>query len=184
MRTRLLKEEFGDRLELTWRSFLLRPKPETRPLESFRKYTKSWLKVASDEPSGEFQLWQTEEGPPSHSIPPHLAAKAAAEVGGETAFEAIHEALLVAYFKDNRDITSEANLRSIWNDVGLGEADFEKTRNPDFLKQVIDEHNEAINFGATGAPAFRMAHQDIAVTGAHPMPTLSRWVNRMLAEDL
>lgn len=175
----MLKEEFGDRLELEWRSFLLRPRPEPRTLEQFRKYTQSWLKVASDKPSGDFQPWSTGEGPPSHSIPPHLVAKAAAELGDD-AFHVIHDALLAAYFKDNRDITAEATLRAIWNEVGLPADEFERSQKPEFHQQVIDEHNEAIASGATGAPAFRMSHHDVAIVGAHPVETLARWINRVL----
>lgn len=179
---RILKEEFGDRLDLKWRSFLLRPEPQERSLESFRKYTQSWLRVASDEPSGDFQPWQTDEGPPSYSIPPHLVAKAAAEVG-EDAFQAIHDALLHAYFKQNRDITATPTLTAIWLEAGLEEKDFARAQNPDFVNQVIEEHNEAISFGASGAPAFRMAHHTAAITGAHPVETLRRWVNQVLAGE-
>ncbi len=184
MRVRLLKEEFGNRLTLEWRSFLLRPEPEPgRSLEKFRQYTQSWLRVAADEPSGNFQTWASDEGPPSHSIPPHLVAKGAAEIS-EEAFHAIHDALLKAYFTDNRDISSEATLRAIWAECGLDEAEFERCRNPDLLNRIIEEHNEAITVGATGAPAFRMAHHDIAITGAHPVETLSRWIQRVLDDKV
>lgn len=180
MRVRLLQQEFGNRLTLEWRSFLLRPEPEAgRSLEKFRQYTQSWLRVSADEPSGEFRPWATDEGPPSHSIPPHLIAKGAARIGDD-AFTAVHDALLKAYFQDNRDITSEATLRSIWKDCGLADDAFEECRNPELLNRVIEEHNEAITAGATGAPAFRMSHHDIAITGAHPVETLSRWIQRVL----
>lgn len=181
MRVRLLKQEFGDRLELEWRSFLLRPEPEPRTLEKFRAYTRSWQRVAEDEPSGEFRVWSTDEGPPSHSVPPHLIAKGAAELG-EEAFDAVHGALLRAYFTDNRDISAEPTLRAIWSEAGLPDDEFERCRNPELLNRIIEEHNEAISVGASGAPAFRMSHHDVAITGAHPVPTLSRWINRVLDE--
>ena len=183
MRTRILKQEFGDRLELEWRSFLLRPHAESRPLEKFRKYTQSWLRVAEDHPAGNFRPWSTDENPPSHSIPPHLVAKAAAELGSE-AFEAIHEALLKAYFVENRDVSNETTLHAIWEACELDPVQFERSRKPEILKAVIDEYNEAMKYGASGAPAFRMSHHDAAIVGAHPVETLRRWINRVLDDDI
>lgn len=179
---RMLKEEFGDALQLEWRSFLLRPEPSDRSLDDFRRYTRSWLRVASDEPSGEFRVWSTDNGPPSHSVPPHLVAKAAASLG-EDAFARVHEALLTAYFTDNRDITDGATLRAIWDECGLPEAEFERIRTPEFAQRIIEEHNEAIECGATGVPAFRTADNDTAVTGAHPIELYRRWFNRILGRE-
>ena len=184
MRVELLKEEFGDQLNLDWRSFLLRPEPgESRDLEKFKKYTKNWLKISEDKPSGEFSEWQSDALPPTHSIPPHLVSKAAAELGGE-AFNNIHDALLKAYFADNRDISSEATLRSIWVECGLDADEFDRSKNPRHLKATIDEHNEALNCGANGAPAFRLSHINAAIVGAHPVATLSRWVKRSISGEI
>jgi predicted DsbA family dithiol-disulfide isomerase len=183
VRVQILKEEFGDRLELDWRSFLLRPHAEDRNLDKFRRYTQSWLKVAADQPAGTFNPWSTDENPPSHSIPPHLVAKAALALG-EDAFHEIHEALLKAYFVDNRDVSNEALLQSIWESSGLEASEFERSRHPEILKKVIDEHNEALTCGASGAPAFRMATQEIALVGALPVEALRRWINRVLDEEV
>lgn len=184
MRVELLKEEFGDQLNIDWRSFLLRPQPEgSRDLEKFKNYTKNWLKIAEDQPSGEFRQWQSDNSPPSHSIPPHLVAKAAAELGGN-AFHSIHDALLKAYFTDNRDISSETTLRSIWDECGLDAGEFDRSSNPEHLKATIDQHNEALSCGANGAPAFRLGHIDAAIVGAHPVATLSRWIKRSLDGEI
>lgn len=184
MRVDLLKEEFGDQLKLDWRSFLLRPHPDiSRDLGKFKNYTKNWLKIAEDKPSGEFREWQSEAGPPSHSIPPHLVAKAAAELSTE-AFDSIHDALLKAYFSDNRDISSEKTLRSIWDECGLDASEFDRSNNPELLKSTIDQHNEALNCGANGAPAFRLSHNNAAIVGAHPVATLSRWIKRAIQGEI
>lgn len=178
----MLQREFGAALQIEWRSFLLRPEPHERSLEEFRTYTRSWLRVASDAPSGEFRPWSTEAGPPSHSIPPHLVAKAAASLGDE-AFDRIHLALLKGYFTDNRDITAEGTLRAIWSETGLPPAEFERSKEDALLQQVLAEHNEAIECGATGAPAFRTADNDVAITGAHPVELFRNWFNRKLARE-
>ena len=105
VRLRRIGEEFGDRVQFEWRSFLLRPEPDPRrTLEKFRAYTQSWQRVAAEPDAPPFRVWQSDAGPPSHSIPPHLVAKAAATVGPD-AFHRMHDRLMQAYFTENRDIT-------------------------------------------------------------------------------
>ena len=75
-----IEREFAGRVELEWRSYLLRPEPRRDDptgvaLEKFRVYTQSWMRPAAESDSGEFRVWQTDEGPPTHSIPAHRVAK-------------------------------------------------------------------------------------------------------------
>ena len=55
VRLRRLEAEYEGRVELRFKSFLLRPKPRSEPetaahaaqaLEKFRQYTKGWEKIA------------------------------------------------------------------------------------------------------------------------------------------
>ena len=85
-----LERAMEGRVEIEWRSFLLRPHPRSdRSLEEFRAYTRSWLRPAQDGDGGTFRVWSTDAGPPSHSVPPHLLAKAAGELGPQ-AFGDVH----------------------------------------------------------------------------------------------
>ena len=180
MRLRELQVEFGDALELRWKSFLLRPYPEPgRDLEKFRRYTESWRRAAAEEPAARFQVWASDEGPPSHSVPAHLAAKAAAALGPE-AFARIHEALLRAYFEQNRDISSQGTLAALWREAGLPEAELKRSEDPALLRQVLTEHDEALELGVGGVPAVRMAGSDVAITGAQPTEAYRRWIRRNL----
>jgi predicted DsbA family dithiol-disulfide isomerase len=175
-----LREEFGSALEVEWKSFLLRPRGEPgRSLDKFRAYTRAWMKAAAQEDSGEFNVWSSDEGPPANSFPPHLLAKAAASLG-EDAFAAIHARLWPAYFRDSRDITTPQNLLDIWRDAGLPDAEFTRVDDPELAKRVIDEHNEAVQMGASGVPAFRMADNEAVITGAHPLDLFRRWIGRAL----
>lgn len=184
MRLRRLQEEFGKRLQIEWRSFLLRPRPDpSRTLEKFRAYTQSWMRPAADEDAGTFQVWQSNEGPPSHSIPPHLAAKAAARLG-EEAFQRMHDRLLHAYFAENRDITNEGTLRALWHELELPEAAFAALADPALLRDVLAQHNEAVEAGATGVPSVRMEGRDGIILGAHPLEMYRRWVQRALDGQL
>jgi predicted DsbA family dithiol-disulfide isomerase len=183
VRLRRVEEELAGAVAVEWRSFLLRPQPDPRrTLEKFRAYTQSWLRAAADPDGGTFTVWQTDAGPPSHSIPPHLAAKAAARLGGD-AFARMHEALLRAYFRDNRDVTDEPTLRAIWNECALPPEGFDAVEDPALLRSVIAEHNEAVELGITGVPAVRVGDTDAVVVGAQPLETYRRWVRRLSAAE-
>ena len=129
VRLRRIEEEYEGRVELEWRSYLLRPDRRTHQdpdaaLEKFRRYTESWLRPAAESDSGEFQVWSSAEGPPSHSIPAHLVSKASRRMGLE-AFRAMHRRLLRAYFSENRDISRMETLRSLWDELGFPADAFE-----------------------------------------------------------
>jgi predicted DsbA family dithiol-disulfide isomerase len=180
VRLRRVEEEYAGRVVVEWRSFLLRPHPRPgRTLEAFRAYTRSWLRAAADPDGGRFQVWQSDAGPPSHSVPPHLVAKAAARLGDD-AFARMHLALLHAYFGDNRDITDAATLRAVWAECDLPPDGLAAAADPALLREVVDEHNQAVALGITGVPAVGVAGSDAAVTGAQPLETYRRWMHRLL----
>ena len=178
-----LEDEFGDDLRVEWRSFLLRPEPRPgRDLEKFRTYTQSWQRPAEQEEAGEFRPWQGDAGPPTHSVPPHRVAKAAAR-HGEAAFRRMHERLLRAYFSESRDVTDPDTLRELWIDAELPEQAFDRWTDPQLLQEVHEEHREALEVGVTGVPALRMLGIDAVVVGAQPLETYRRWVERFRAKQ-
>jgi predicted DsbA family dithiol-disulfide isomerase len=174
-----LEEELNGAVHVEWRSFLLRPYARTRSLDEFRAYTQSWLRPAADPDGGTFRVWSTDDGPPSHSVPPHLVAKAAAELGPQ-AFRGLHVRLLNAYFRDNRDITSRATLAAIWGEAGLPPQELARADEPRVLDTVLAEHAEAGELGITGVPAVLVAGQTVFVIGAQPYETYRRWVAKLL----
>lgn len=170
-------------LALSWRSYLLRPQPRERTpeaLEAFRVYTDSWRRVAADEPRAPFQTWQGDAGPPTHSLPAQLAAKAAAELG-EAAGRRMRERLFRAYFAESRDISDRAQLQALWNELGLDAAAFARSDDPALARQVLAEHEEAQALGAHGVPAVRLAGSEHVIVGAQPEATYLRWFQRALA---
>jgi predicted DsbA family dithiol-disulfide isomerase len=182
-RLALLEREFEGALELRWKSYLLRPRPEPgRDLEKFRRYTQGWQRAAEEEPAARFQPWSSDDGPPTHSIPAHLVAKAAAELGPE-AFERMHAALLSAYFAQSRDISRPETLAALWREVGLPEAGLARAEDPELLRRVLEEHEEALELGAGGVPAVRLAGSDVAIAGALPTETYRRWIRKSLEAD-
>jgi len=180
VRMHKLLGEFGSDLTLTWRSFLLRPAPEpNRDLEKFRRYTEGWQRAAAEEPDALFRVWSSDEGPPSHSVPAHLVAKAAGTFGDD-AFLAMHARLLHAYFAENRDISNARTLAALWRDVGFADAELERATDPRLLRLVGEEHNQAIELGVNGVPAVRMEGNDVAISGAQPIEIYRRWIRRAL----
>jgi predicted DsbA family dithiol-disulfide isomerase len=179
-RLQRIEDEFGADVELRWRSFLLRPEPEPgRDLGKFRRYTELWQRAAGEEPAAEFRTWASNEGPPSHSVPAHLVAKAAATLGPE-AFQRMHRALLHAYFVESRDISNARTLAALWTEAALPAAELARATDPELLRRVIEEHNEAVELGVGGVPAVRMVGNDVAITGAQPLEVYRRWIRRAL----
>jgi predicted DsbA family dithiol-disulfide isomerase len=173
---RLEDEEPG--VEVEWRSYLLRPRPgRSRDLDRFRAYTESWRRPAAEDDAGTFRVWASEEGPPSHSVPAQLAAKAAGELGREP-FRRFHDRLLRAYFGENRDISSAEVLEALWEETGLPSEAFRRWEDPALLRRVLEEHEEALRCGATGVPSVRLADGDAVITGALPLATYQRWIER------
>ena len=126
-------------------------------------------------------MWATDAGPPSHSVPPHLVAKAAATLGDD-AFRRIDQALFRAYFADNRDITDQATLLALWREAGLPEDAFARAADPALAARVLAEHDEALAYGVTGVPAVRMEGRPGLVVGAQPYETFRTWIRRALAD--
>ena len=181
VRLQRIGEEFRGRVEFEWRAFLLRPQPDPRrTLEKFRAYTQSWLRVAAEPDAPPFRTWESDAGPPSHSVPPHLAAKAAATLGAN-AFHRMHARLLKAYFAENRDITNPQTLLVLWRELDLPEEAFHRMGDPALLQETIAQHNEALEFGISGVPAVRVQGRDGAVIGAQPIETFRHWINRMVS---
>jgi predicted DsbA family dithiol-disulfide isomerase len=179
-RLRRVRDEFAGDVTLEWRSYLLRPTPRPgRDLERFRTYTRSWQRPGAEPDSPEFREWQGQAGPPSHSLPPHVVAKAAARVSPE-AFEVLHEGLLRAYFRDSRDITDPDTLQRLWAEAGLAEPELPKPDDPTLQRQVLSEHQEALDLGVTGVPAVRLQDNDAFIVGAQPLDVYRRWVTRSL----
>ena len=181
VRLERVADELAGAVQLEWRSYLLRPQPEPgRSLDKFRAYTESWLRPAAEPDSGTFRVWQGDAGPPTHSVPPHLVAKAAATLGDD-AFRRMHHALLEAYFAAQpRHLRSRDAARAV-AEVGLPAADFARADEPRFLEQTLAEHADAVRLGMNGVPAVRVEGDDAFITGAYPMEMYRRWIARLQA---
>lgn len=176
-----VQSQIGDALSIEWRSYLLRPQAQPgRDLEKFRAYTQGWLRVAEDEPRAPFRAWTGDAGPPSHSVPPHVVAKAAGALSPDAAAR-MRDRLFRAYFAESRDISDAATLRALWSEAGLDAADFDAIEVPARTREVLADHAEAQALGATGVPAVRLADHDFVLVGAQPEAVYLRWLQKVAA---
>ena len=155
MRLEKIEAEYPEAVEVVWKSFMLRPTPQPRSLEQHREYTRSWLNPASQPESGEFQVWATENTPPTHSVPALVAGKAATTFGNE-AFHRFHLEVMRAYFAENRTISDLDALTDVAATAEISPEKFRTRLENDwqvFEDQVFAEHTEAVSLGVTGIPS-------------------------------
>ena len=182
MRLEGIEKEFGARVAIAWKSFLLRPYPEPKPMDAFRRYTESWRNPASQPDAGRFTVWSTDEPPPSHSLPPNVAGKAAARQGPE-AFKRYHHALLDAYFYANHNITEIENLARIAGEVGLDvDAFLAAMQDRSLIDAVVADHREAVQSGIQGVPTV-IVDRRWKITGAVDSDVYREVITKRLRDE-
>lgn len=175
MRLEDFAESAGDRVEIDWRSFLLRVEPKTGDREKFIAYTQSWLRPAETEPRAAFQVWASDADQPSSSVPAQVAFKTV-EAGWPELAMAYHRRLLEAYFSENRNIASSDELVNLAVEVGIDRDEFESfasEHTEEMTRNVIEDHNSAMEREVTAAPTVVFADA-FAVPGAQPVETYER----------
>jgi predicted DsbA family dithiol-disulfide isomerase len=180
-----LKHRFGDRIDVTWRAFLLRTETKATDQAKFVAYTESWRRPAAAEPAATFTVWSTDETQPTSSVPAHVAAKSLATMAPDAA-DAFHHRLLRAYFAENRTISDWAVLGDLAADVGVDRARFLRetaARERELTEAVIAEHDEAVAQGITAVPTM-VIDEVLPVQGAQDVDTLARWIERLLDRRL
>ena len=161
--------------------YLLRPYPQPgRDLEKFRAYTRSWLRVAEDEPRAPFQVWASDAGPPSHSVPAHVIAKAAAALGAGRRRAHARSPVPRVLRREPRHQRSRHAAGAVAAKLELPDAAFAEPDDPALTRAVLADHDEAQSLGATGVPAVRLADQDFVLVGAQPEAVYLRWLRRVL----
>ena len=183
MRLDQIAAEYGDRVELVWRSFMLRPQPEERPREKFVAYTRSWERPGSMEPAVTFNTWASDDDPPSHSLPSAVAGKVAATFGPD-AYRTFHHRAMAAYFTENRTISDRGVLADIAEESGIDRQEFERRRDlgeQAMVAEIVEEHNEAVGAGIGGVPALVVGERYL-VPGAVDVDDYRRIIDRYLDE--
>jgi predicted DsbA family dithiol-disulfide isomerase len=176
-----LCQEYGNRVEVAWKAFELRP--ESVPLP------------APDNPMRR-RRWETSVLPMAAErglvmkLPPiaartRLAFQAVELAGDHSARRAMHRAIFEAFFRDGRDIGSIEVLVDIAASVDLAPALVKPALEAGtYLKRVLDQEELARQLGVTGVPAMLVGDDSATaepVVGAVPYDWLNAVVERALS---
>ncbi len=181
MRLDDVAEHFGDQVDIEWKSFMLRTEPKATSREKFVRYTEGWKTMAELEPRATFSPWATDNEPPSTSLPAQVAHKLVAANWADKSMD-MHNALLTAYFTDNRTISDWQVLGDIASEIGIDRDDYlamASEQRQHLAEVVVNEHNEAINQGITAVPTV-LINQVLPVPGAQETEAYINWIQKLI----
>jgi predicted DsbA family dithiol-disulfide isomerase len=180
-----LQRQFGERLEVVWRAFELRPDPKP-----------------TLDPGGDYlhETWNRAVYPMAEQrgmrlkLPPvqprsRLALEAAAFADSHGRFAAMHEALFRGFFEQGRDIGDIEVLCAIGQESGLdADALREALREGRHTAGVLDDEHLAQRLGVSGVPILFLRRPDapweqaLALRGAVPDATLELAARQVLGQ--
>lgn len=178
MRLKKIKAEYGDKVNIQYRVFLLRPVPD--PSAVFNDYRRThWGNAKAQPESGEFRLWESGEKFPDCSMPSAEAGLAARAQEAE-AWERFHMNLLTAFFSENRNITDPAVLCEVAEKSDLDVARFrDNLESGVYRRQALEEYHEACSLGITGIPSV-VVNDKVVLMGAVPRDHYKVVINSIL----
>ncbi|NJD61155.1 MAG: DsbA family protein [Deltaproteobacteria bacterium] len=168
-----LAEAFDLKVE---RSFLeIHPEtpPEGRPIESLGYPPERWAQLTANiaRMGKEEDITFIDRTFTTNSHKALLLAEAARE-SDPGVFEALNEALFLAYFSDGKNIGNETVLRRIAEEAGVpGETVDLAWSDPRFEERLKRQHEVAARVGVTGIPTFILGNKWI-IEGAVPTEML------------
>jgi predicted DsbA family dithiol-disulfide isomerase len=133
VRLQKLEEEYGDKINISWRSYPLVVQEVPNRLISSHS-VESRRRAALEEDKISFSPWNPGEPYPASSMPALRAAKCA-QLQGEEAFQRFHIALFRAFFEEVMNIGEREVLISLAKKTGL---DVERFRS-DFSRRLLEE---------------------------------------------
>ena len=186
MSVRLLriKEEYGDKVVIKWKSYPLRPVAEPgKKVSSLPLLSRtSRMRAAAEEESIPYKDWPEDGEIPAWSIPALEAAKCA-ELQGEELFNRYHFALLKAYYADNIDISEREALVTIAREVGLDMDRFLADLDSGAQREtVMAEYEEARRDQQFSGIPTAFFDSRVFFTGGVPVEMYRRAIDKILAE--
>jgi len=176
-----LKEEYGDKIAIAWKSFPLVPHyiPERR----FSAHSvESWGRAneEAEEEGLRFNAWDASRDYPGSSTPPLVAAKCA-ELQGEKALERFQLALLKAHFEEQRDVSQREVLLALAGETGLDIERFASDYDSGRLHGIVmAEYQEAqTKYGGHGIPTV-VFNEGFPISSAVPISVYRQAIERLL----
>jgi len=182
VRLRLLEEEYGDRVHMRFKAFLLRPHPQAGRKPG-PDHPERWAKIAENgaDVGIQFGVYPADRDLPTHSLPGLEAAKCAA-LQGSDAFKRMDLRLMEAYFGEGRDISDRGVLLELATESGLDVDKFQESFDSGALQPaVLAEDREAHErWGITAIPTVVFNNRR-AIVGAVPMDQYRMLTEAMLS---
>jgi len=174
----MLKEEYGNRVTINWKSFPLNPYG-LQPKYSVERLNEGRLRAGREENSLHFESWPENMPLPDSGIPAHKAAKCA-QIQGEDVFEYYQMALMKAYSSHCRDIADRQVLIALAEEVRLDVRKFISDLEREWpLKRVLAEREEGVqNMNVIGVPTVRVGELAV-LEAAVPLEVYKQAVRRL-----
>jgi predicted DsbA family dithiol-disulfide isomerase len=176
-----VRQAFGERVRIHWRTFPLLP--DHRPGRLATAATQEGRRRAgADEPRAAFVAPARDTPLPASSVPALTAAKCA-ERQGEEPFRRFHARLFLAQFRDNADISRPEVLRGLARDAGLDLTAFEADYAGEAYQAMLRDYAEgAAWFGVSALPTV-VFNEKLSLVGAVPTERYRLLVEWILAGE-
>jgi len=178
-----LKLEYGDRVNVAWHAFELRPEPAPLPPpatpERRARWATSVLPMAAER-GLEMRL-------PSVAPRTRLTHQAVELARDHERADALRHAIFASFFRDSRDIGDATVLADLGESVGIDRTAMQRALEAGtYLSRVIEQEQTAYRLGVNGVPA-TLVGDDLSVAepviGAVPYEWLKAAVDRALSGD-
>jgi predicted DsbA family dithiol-disulfide isomerase len=180
-----LAEDFGDRVEIQWRAFELRPEPVPTLDPKGAYLLKVWTRAV-------YPMAQEREM--TLRLPPlqprsRLAHEAAHFAAAQGNFAAMNTALFQAFFEQGRDLGDRMVLIDLAKRVGLDPAALQRALSDgSYRKAVLSDEALALKLGVSGVPYMLVRRegdsfeQGKEISGAQPWEDVRATVDRVSAQ--
>lgn len=157
-------------VEVHWRSYELRPAGSPPMDPQYMEYIEAVSRPRFNAMMQELHGITPNPGPFGILTRAALIVDKYAEAHGKGA--AFHDAAFRAYWQEARDISDHAVLRDLAVSVGLdGDAAIAALSDPTYERQVLQDIQQAQQFGLSGVPAL-IFNNKYLVSGAQPLDVL------------
>jgi predicted DsbA family dithiol-disulfide isomerase len=182
VRLQKLKEEYGNKISICWRSYPLVVQEIPNRLISAHS-VESRHRAALEEDKISFSPWNPDTPYPASSMPALRAAKCA-RLQGEEAFHHFHLALFRAFFEEGMNISEREVLISLAKKTGLDierfSADFSRRT---LEEEILAEHKDGrAEYEGWGIPIVVVGGR-YPIAGAVPIAIYRRAIDLCLAGE-
>jgi len=178
-----LKQEYGDRVDVAWNAFELRPEPVPLPPPDATGRRERWatsvLPMAAER--------RLEMRLPSIATRTRLTHQAVELARDHQKADPLRHAIFEAFFRDSRDIGDADVLADLAESAGIPRALMKRALEArTYLPRVLEQQQLAHRLGVNGVPAMFVGDDLVAaepVIGAVPYEWLKGAVDRALSGD-